>query len=45
MTPRNVLVILDDQHRHDYCGYAGAGFVDTPNLDALAAGGAWFRRC
>jgi choline-sulfatase len=41
----NILVILDDQHRHDFVGYAGAVYVDTPNIDALAKRGAVFTHC
>jgi choline-sulfatase len=41
----NVLVILDDQHRHDFVGYMGADFVHTPHLDALAARGMAFSHC
>ncbi len=38
----NVLFIMDDQHRFDYLGCGGAGFVNTPNLDRLAARGVRF---
>ena len=38
----NVLFILSDQHRFCDVGYAGNTQVDTPNLDALAAEGAYF---
>ncbi len=41
----NVLLIMSDQHRHDYVGAAGAQFVRTPNLDRLAARGVRFTRC
>ena len=41
----NVVVIMDDQHRHDYLGCAGADFVNTPNIDALAARGTHFSHC
>jgi arylsulfatase len=41
----NVLLILDDQHRFDYLGCAGAEFVHTPNLDKLAARGVRFTQC
>ena len=41
----NLLVILDDQHRHDYLRCAGAGFLRTPNLDRLAQRGVRFTRC
>lgn len=32
----NILFIMADQWRHDWLGYRGADWVDTPNLDALA---------
>jgi arylsulfatase len=41
----NVLLIMDDQHRFDYLGSAGADFVRTPNLDKLAARGLRFTQC
>ncbi|MBN1641374.1 MAG: sulfatase-like hydrolase/transferase [Anaerolineae bacterium] len=41
----NVLVIMSDQHRHDYVGCAGAAFVHTPNLDRIAARGVRFTQC
>lgn len=41
----NVLLIMVDQLRADYLGYAGADFVNTPNIDALASGGRIFHRC
>lgn len=46
-TPKrpNVLLILDDQHRFDYLGCAGADFVRTPNLDKLAKRGMRFTQC
>jgi len=44
-TRPNILVILDDQHRHDFLGYAGADFVDTPHIDSLAERGAFFTHC
>jgi len=40
---RNVLLITGDQWRGDTLGVAGH-CVQTPNLDRLAAEGAWFRR-
>lgn len=43
--PPNILFIMDDQHRFDYLNCAGAGFVRTPNLDRLAAGGVRFTHC
>lgn len=41
----NVLFIMDDQHRFDYLGCAGASFIDTPNLDRLAERGMMFTHC
>ncbi len=41
----NILFIMADQYRWDYLGYAGAGFVRTPNLDRLAARGVAFTHC
>ena len=40
----NILFIMDDQHRGDCIGAAGADWIETPNLDRLAAEGALFRR-
>lgn len=42
---RNVLFIMDDQHRFDYLGCAGADYVHTPNIDRLAARGVRFTHC
>jgi choline-sulfatase len=41
----NILFIMDDQHRFDYLGCAGADFVRTPNIDRLAAMGTRFTQC
>ena len=40
--PRNVLVILSDDHRYDFMGFHpdAPAFLRTPNLDRMAAGGA-----
>ena len=38
----NILIIHADQHRFDAIGSAGNVFVETPNLDRLAAHGARF---
>jgi len=43
--PPNILLIMSDQHRHDYMGCAGASFMHTPNLDRLAARGVRFTQC
>ncbi len=44
-TPPNILLILDDQHRFDYLGCAGADWVSTPNIDRLAQRGTRFTSC
>jgi len=41
----NILFIMDDQHRYDYLGCAGAAFLNTPNLDWLAERGVRFTQC
>ena len=41
-TPRNIIFILADDHRFDAMGFAGHPFLETPNLDRMAKGGAWF---
>ncbi len=38
----NILFIFDDQHRYDYLGASGATWVNTPNLDRIAARGMRF---
>ena len=40
----NVLLLVDDQHRGDWLGAAGASWMITPNLDLLAHEGVLFRR-
>ncbi|MBD3292963.1 MAG: sulfatase-like hydrolase/transferase [Armatimonadia bacterium] len=40
----NVLMVMADQHRADWMGCAGAEWVHTPNLDALAERGTRFTR-
>lgn len=40
----HILLIVTDQQRHDALSCAGHGFLDTPNLDALAARGRRFTR-
>lgn len=37
--PRNVVFILTDDHRYDAMGCAGHPFLETPNLDSIAANG------
>ncbi len=41
----NLLFILSDQHSPKVAGFAGDAMADTPNLDALAAGGVVFDNC
>ena len=41
----NILFIMDDQHRYDYLGSAGASFLNTPHLDRLAESGMQFTQC
>ncbi len=38
----NLLLIMADQHRYDWLGVAGANWVRTPHLDALAGRGVRF---
>ena len=40
----NILFLMDDQHRGDWLGAAGAKWIMTPNLDRLAREGVLFRR-
>jgi arylsulfatase A-like enzyme len=40
----NILFLIDDQHRGDWLGAAGAKWMITPNLDRLAREGVLFRR-
>jgi len=41
---RNVVFILSDDHRHDFMSFMGTpSFLETPNLDRLAAQGMHFR--
>jgi choline-sulfatase len=42
MTPTNLLVLMSDEHNPKFLGAAGHPFVETPNLDALAARGTRF---
>ena len=41
--PRNIVFILTDDHRYDAIGFMGHPLARTPNLDALAKGGAHIR--
>ncbi len=38
----NIILIQSDQHRRDWLGCAGADFIHSPHLDALAARGVRF---
>ena len=40
----NILFLMDDQHRGDWLGAAGAKWLITPSLDRLARNGVLFRR-
>ncbi|MBW2315433.1 MAG: sulfatase-like hydrolase/transferase, partial [Deltaproteobacteria bacterium] len=40
--PPNIVVILSDDHRHDFMSHAGHAFVETPSLDRLANEGVRF---
>lgn len=42
MQPKNLLIIMSDEHSPKALGAAGHPFVRTPNLDALAAAGTRF---
>ncbi len=44
MKAPNILFFVYDQQRYDCIGAAGIYPVKTPNIDALAARGAWFER-
>src|SRR5262245_55732193 len=41
--PRNIVLIVADDHRYDALGCAGHPFLETPYLDALARAGAHVR--
>lgn len=43
--PPNILLIMTDQQRWDSLGCYGASWVQTPNLDRLAAEGVLFDHC
>jgi N-acetylglucosamine-6-sulfatase len=40
VAPRNVVFILSDDHRYDAMSFMGHPFVQTPNMDRMARGGA-----
>jgi len=41
----NILILMSDEHRADFVGYAGDKIVRTPNLDWLAKTGVFFNNC
>jgi len=41
--PRNIVLILSDDHRYDALSFLGHPFLQTPHLDSLARDGAYFR--
>ena len=43
--PRNIVLILSDDHRYDFMGFMeeGPAFLETPHLDRMAKQGAHFR--
>lgn len=42
--PRNIIFILTDDHRYDFMGFTGkVSWLETPNMDRMAAEGAWFK--
>jgi N-acetylglucosamine-6-sulfatase len=42
--PRNIIFILTDDHRYDAMGFLQAQtFIETPNMDKLAKGGAYLQ--
>src|SRR5210317_1006655 len=45
MNKPNILFIMADQLRADYLSCDGATWVDTPNIDSIAAKGTLFKHC
>ncbi len=43
MRPRNLVILMADEHAGKYTGFAGHPIVKTPNLDRLAASGTVFK--
>ena len=42
--PRNIVFILTDDHRYDFMGFTGkVPWLETPNMDKMAAEGVWFK--
>ena len=42
VAPRNIVLVLADDHRYDAMGFLGHPFLETPNLDAIAREGVHF---
>ncbi|HPG38244.1 MAG TPA: sulfatase [bacterium] len=43
--PRNIIIILADDHRYDFMSFIGKpAFLKTPNMDRMASEGAWFEK-
>ena len=42
MTPKNLLILMSDEHNPQVMGCAGHPIIRTPHLDALAARGTRF---
>lgn len=40
--PPHILFLMDDEHRFDWCGFAGHPVAKTPNLDRIANDGVVF---
>src|SRR5436190_21897428 len=45
MKPKNLVIIMSDEHNPRIMGCAGNKIVKTPNIDALAANGTSFTSC
>jgi N-acetylglucosamine-6-sulfatase len=41
--PRNIVIVLTDDHRYDALGFMGHPFLETPHLDSLAKNGVHFK--
>lgn len=41
--PRNIIIVLTDDHRYDALGFMGHPFLETPHLDSLAKNGVHFK--
>ena len=44
MMPKNMLVLMSDEHSAKILGCHGNSIAQTPNIDALAARAAWPRQ-